>query len=146
MTPSDWISPLADLATIAAVLFAGAGLLYTGKQMELTRKATSAQLLLQVDDVFREHDETIRKLREGTLKGDEFEVQRVMGAMERLHILVTKGLVDPEEIDDLHGWQLEALLGNEHVRAEMELHPDGWRRLTDLQARLVAQRSRPRTR
>jgi hypothetical protein len=28
----------------------------------------------------------------------------------------------------------------------MELHPDGWRRLTDLQARLVAQRSRPRTR
>ena len=141
MTLSEWISPLADLATIAAVLFAGAGLLYTGKQLELTRKATGAQLLLQVDDIFREQDETIKRLREGSLKGDEFEVQRVMGTMERLHILVVKGLVEPEEIDDLHGWRLEALLDNEHVRAEMQR--SDWRRLSDLQARLIARRRRP---
>jgi hypothetical protein len=112
--------------------------------MELTRKATSAQLLLQIDDVFREHDETIRKLREGTLKGDEFEVQRAMGAMERLHILVVKGLVEPEEIDDLHGWRLEALLSNAQVRAEMQRND--WRRLSELHARLVAKRGQPRNR
>jgi hypothetical protein len=141
----DWITLLADLATIAAVLFAGAGLLYTGKQLELTRKATGAQLLLQVAEVFHEHDETIRKLRDGTLKGDEFEVLRVMGALESLHILVTKGLVAPEEIDDLHGWRLETLFGNEHVRAELERYPDGWRRLTELQSRLVANRIRSRS-
>ena len=142
MTALEWISPLADVATIAAVLFAGAGLLYTGRQLELTRKATGAQLLLQVDDIFREQDETIRQLREGTLKGDEFEVQQVMGTMERLQILLLKGLVEPEEIDDLHGWRLEALLNNEHVRAEMKR--SDWRRLSDLEARLAAQRSRSR--
>lgn len=141
MATPDSISALADLATIAAVLFAGAGLLYTGKQLELTRKATGAQLLLQVAEVFHVHDETIRKLRDGTLKGDEFEVLRVMGAVESLHILVVKGLVAPEEIDDLHGWRLEALFGNEYVRAELARYPEGWRRLTEFQARLVAQRS-----
>ncbi len=140
MSSPNWISPLADLATIVVVLFAGAGLVYTGKQLELTRKATGAQLLLQVDDVLRQYDETIRSLREGTLEGDEFEVQQVMAAMERLHILVAKGLVDVDEIDDLHGWRLDALLGNEKVRAEIARY--GWTRLTDLERRLADHRSR----
>jgi hypothetical protein len=133
---------LAELATVVAVLVAAAGLIYTGKQLELTRKATGAQLLLQVDEALREFDATIYGLRDGSVKGDEWEVQRLMGAMERLHVLVTKRLVDAEEVADLHGWRLEALLHNEKVRAYVRQYPNEWRRLTDLEALLSAHRSR----
>jgi hypothetical protein len=129
------------VATTAAVLVAAAGLLYTGKQSELTRKATAAQLLLQVDEALREYDETSHGLRNGLLQGDEFEVLQLMGAMERLHVLVSKGLVDANEIDDLHGWRLEALLNNEKVRAYLNQYPYEWRRLTDLEQRLAAHRT-----
>lgn len=142
MTPALWVSIISDVATTAAVLVAAAGLLYTGKQLELSRKATAAQLLLQVDAALREFDETINGLRDGSLRGDEFQVQQLMGAMERLHVLVTKGLVDADEIADLHGWRLEALLDNEKVRAYLNQYPYEWRRLTDLEQRLAEQRTR----
>ena len=119
----------------------GGGSSDSGKQLELSRKATGAQLLLQVDDVLRQYDETIRSLREGTLEGDEFEVDLVMAAMERLHILVAKGLVDVDEIDDLPARvALDALLGNEKGRAEIARY--GWTRLYDLERRLADHRSR----
>ena len=142
MPSPPWLSIIPDVATVIAVLVAAAGLLYTGKQLELARKATAAQLLLQIDESLREFDETISRLRDGSLRGDEFEVQRLMGAMERLHVLVTKGLVDPEEIDDLHGWRLEALLRNEKVRSYVDEYPNEWRRLTDLERRLAAHRTK----
>ena len=112
MPPPSWLSTIPDVATVIAVLVAAAGLLYTGKQLALARKATAAQLLLQVDESLREFDETSFGLRDGLLRGDEFDVQRLMGEMERLHILVTNGLIDPREIADLRGWRLEALLRN----------------------------------
>ncbi|MGH2618350.1 MAG: hypothetical protein ACRDJC_24230 [Thermomicrobiales bacterium] len=142
MPSPQWLSIIPDVATVIAVLVAAAGLLYTGKQLELTRKATAAQLLLHVDESLREFDETIFRLRDGSVRGDEFEVQRLMGAMERLHVLVTNGLIDPGDIDDLHGWRLEALLRNEKVRSYITEYPNEWRRLTDLHQRLAEHRTR----
>jgi hypothetical protein len=144
VSPYQWLSIIPDLAAVVAVLVAAAGLIYTGKQLELSRKATSAQLLLEVDEALREFDVTALGLRDGSVKGDEPEVVRLMGAMERLHVLVTNGLVDPGEIDDLHGWRLEALLRNEKVRAYVDQYPNEWRRLTDLEQRLSGHRKRSR--
>jgi hypothetical protein len=138
----QWLSIIPDVATVIAVLVAAAGLLYTGKQLELSRKATAAQLLLQVDESLREFDETIYGLRDGSVRGDEFEVQRLMGAMERLHVLVSEGLIDPGDIDDLHGWRLEALLSNERVRTYLAQYPKEWRRLMELEQRLTEHRTR----
>jgi hypothetical protein len=144
VTPLQWLTIIPDFAAVLAVLVAAAGLIYTGKQLALSRKATSAQLLLEVDEALREFDVTALGLRDGSVKGDEPEVLRLMGAMERLHVLVTNGLVDPAEIDDLHGWRLEALLRNEKVRAYVTQYPNEWRRLTDLEKRLSAHRKQPR--
>jgi hypothetical protein len=144
VSPFQWLTIIPDLAAILAVLVAAAGLIYTGRQLELSRKATSAQLLLEVDEALREFDVTALGLRDGSVKGDEPEVVRLMGAMERLHVLVTNGLVDPGEIDDLHGWRLEALLRNEKVRAYVDQYPNEWRRLTDLEQRLSEHRKRSR--
>lgn len=141
MPPPEWLSNVSDLATVIAGLAAAAGLLYTGKQLQLSRRATAAQLLLHLDESLREFDETIFRLREGSLRGDEFEVQRLMGGMERLHVLVTHGLIDPEEIDDLHGWRLDALLRNETVRSHIDAYPNEWRRMTDLERILAEHRT-----
>lgn len=138
----NWLTIVPDLAAVIAVLVAAAGLLYTGKQLELARKAAGAELLLQVDEALREFDETVQRLREGSLKGDELEVQRLMGAMERLHVLVSKGLVEPEEVADLHGWRLEALLGNERVRAYLRQYAHEWRRLMELERVMAESRGR----
>ena len=143
MTPPFWLSEIANLAEVVAVLIAAAGLIYTGKQLQLSRKATGAQLLLQVDEALREFDGTAIGLRDGTLKGDEREVQRLMGTMERLHVLITKGLVDAVDIDTLHGWRLEALLGSEYVRAYISEYEREWWRLTDLERILAEARERP---
>ena len=141
MTAPEWVSVISDLATLVAVLVAAAGLIYTGRQWELSRKATSAQLLLYVDEALREFDATILGLRDGTVSGDDYEVHRLMGAMERLHVLITKGLVDAAEIDDLHGWRLRALLQNDRVRAYLDQFPNDWRRLTELDRLLSEQRT-----
>jgi hypothetical protein len=142
VNPPEWVSISSDLATVVAVLVAAAGLIYTGKQLELERKAMGAQLLLQIDETLREFDSTIFGLRDGSLQGDEIEVQRLMGAMERLHVLVTKKLVDAGEIDDLHGWRLQELLNNERVRTYLNQYPTEWRRLTDLDRLLSDHRTR----
>jgi hypothetical protein len=142
VTGLQWVSVVADLATLVAVLVAAAGLIYTGRQWELARKATSAQLLLNVDAALREFDATIFALRDGAVQGDDYEVHRLMGAMERLHVLITKGLVDAVEIDDLHGWRLQALLQNDKVRAYLDQYPDDWRRLTELDRLLSDQRTK----
>jgi hypothetical protein len=144
VSPFQWLTIIPDFAAVLAVFVAAAGLIYTGKQLALSRKATSAQLLLEVDEALREFDVTALGLRDGSVKGDEPEVLRLMGAMERLHVLVTNGLVDPAEIDDLHGWRLEALLHNEKVRAYVAQYPNEWRRLTDLEKRLTEHRKRTR--
>lgn len=141
MPPPEWLSSVSDLATVIAGLAAAAGLLYTGKQLQLSRKATAAQLLLHVDESLREFDETIFRLRDGSLRGDEYDVLRLMGGMERLHMLVTHGLINPAEIDDLHGWRLDALLGNEYVRSYIAAYPNEWRRLTDLDRILAEHRT-----
>jgi hypothetical protein len=132
--PPDWLANVSNLATVVAGIAAATGLLYTGKQLRLS------QLLLDVDESLREFDETIFRLRDGSLRGDEFEVQRLMGGMERLHVLVTHGLIAPEEIDDLHGWRLDALLRNENVRSYIDAYPNEWRRLTDLDRILTEHR------
>lgn len=142
MISADVISLIADVATVLAVGVAAAGLFYTGRQMDLARKAAGTQLLLQVDGLLRDHDETFQKLQEGTLRGGEFDVRRVMGYMERLNVLVTTGLVEPGVIDDLHGWRLESLLGNENVRVYLKQFPDAWRQLTELDRRLSEHRAR----
>jgi hypothetical protein len=139
--PPDWLANVSDLATVVAGLAAATGLLYTGKQLQLSRQATAAQLLLHVDESLREFDETIFRLRDGSLRGDEFEVQRLMGGMERRHVLVTHGLIAPEEIDDLHGWRLDALLRNENVRSYIDAYPNEWRRLTNLNRILTEHRT-----
>jgi hypothetical protein len=125
---------------LVAVLVAAAGLIYTGRQWELARKATSAQLLLNVDAALRDYDATIFGLRDGTVPGDDYEVLRLMGAMERLHVLITKGLVDASEIEDLHGWRLQALLQNDKVRAYLDQYPNDWQRLSELDRLLSEQR------
>jgi hypothetical protein len=140
--PPQWLSVIANVAETLAVLVAAAGLLYAGKQLELSRKATGAELLLQVDQALREYDGTVLGLRDGSLKGDERDVQLLMGAMERLHVLITKGLVDPEDIDDLHGWRLEALLRNDYVSSYVKDYSQEWRRLTELERLFSEARAR----
>jgi hypothetical protein len=140
----QWLSIIPDLAAILAVLIAAAGLLYTGKQLELSRKATAAQLLLQVEIALREFDAITMGLVDGSVQGDHPEVLRLMGALEPLQVLVAKGLVDAAEIEDLHGWRLQALLRNEKVRAYVDQYPNEWRRLTDLEQRLSEHRNRSR--
>jgi hypothetical protein len=142
VNPSQWLSIIPDVAAILAVLVAAAGLFYTGKQLELSRKAAGAELLLLVDEALREFDGTVLGLRDGSLKGDERDVQRLMGAMERLHFLVAKGLVDAADMDDMHGWRLEALLSNEYVSVYIKDYPQQWRRLTDLERLFAETRTR----
>jgi hypothetical protein len=138
------ISLVADVATVLAVAVAAAGLFYTGRQMDLARKAAGTELLFQIDALLREHDETFQKLQDGTLRGDEWEVQRVMGYMERLNVLIATGLVAPEVIEDLHGWRLENLMSNNRVRARVAQFPAGWRQLTELDQRLSEYRAQSR--
>jgi hypothetical protein len=142
MAIPQWLTIIPDLAAILAVLIAAAGLIYTGKQLELSRRATAAQLLLQVELALREFDATAMGLRNGSIKGNDPEVQRLMGAMEPLQVLVAKGLIDAAEIDDLHGWRLEILLLDEQVRAYIDQYPNEWRRLTDLDRLLAAHREK----
>lgn len=141
MASPQWLTIIPTLSAVLAVFVAAAGLFYAGKQWELSRKATAAQLLLQVEVALREFDVVAMGLRSGSMKGDEPEVQRLMGAMEPLQMLLEKGLVDAAEIDDLHGWRLEALMRNEKVRAYIDAYPIAWQRLTDLERRLAEHRT-----
>jgi hypothetical protein len=135
------VSDVADVATIAATLFAGGGLFYTGKQWALSRKATAAQLLLQVDDLIHRHDQVFEDLKDRKLTGEEYSVRRAMGSLERLNVLVEADLVKLRWVEDLHGWRFKQLQANDQVQGRLRSYPEGWKQFIDLSRKLAVLRS-----
>lgn len=137
------VNDLATVATITATLIAAGGLFYTGMQWALSRKATAAQLLLQIDELIRQHDDVFEGLKDRRLTGEEFTVRRAMGALERLNVLVEAKLVDLSLIDDLHGWRFKRLEANDKVQERLKNHPEGWKQFRALSSKLAALPQQP---
>jgi hypothetical protein len=132
---SPTIQVVAGVATVAAVGFAGWQIHLANKQFALSRDATKAQLLLQVDGLIQTHNPLYQRLR-NKLDVDPFEVGRAMGALERLNVLVEQGLADVQLIDDLHGWRFKLLLDNPEVQRRLSARSGGWTQFRKLSQKL----------
>ena len=129
---------LTDVSTGLGLLLAAAGLFYTGRQFQLSRKIAMASFLFQFDKMLSEYQTVHMKLRPGgewSSRGagpetneEWIEVERYMGLFERLYILTKDNLVDVVVINRLYGYRLRNINKNQIIRVEkLEKRAEGWR-------------------
>jgi hypothetical protein len=127
---------LAAVGSIVATTIAIFSLRQTTTALDLSRKATSAQLFFDIDDKLRNYNETLRKLRDINYNDDEYEIRRAMGAVERLNLLLDQELVPLKMVKDLHQWRVVTLMENLWVQQRIREYPVEWSNLTALAKRL----------
>lgn len=104
----------------------GLGLLYAARQLRISRKIARGEFLLHLYELVQEHNCVHAALTDhgrwankmGGPRSDEewFSVDRYMGLLESLQVLVEDGFLDARTVDRQYGHRIAAIAGNDVIR------------------------------
>jgi hypothetical protein len=136
---------------IISTLVAVAGLAYAAYQIRLSRNATMAGVLLQIEQLLADHGEVHSKLRPGgvwaspgagpSTPEEWITVEVYMGLLERIGVLVDKGLLDLDVVASAYGYRMGNLVANERIRTtKLEGEARSWQSFLSLWEKVRARR------
>jgi hypothetical protein len=140
----------ATFLTAAGLLLTGVGLLYAARQLRISRKIARGEFLLHLYELVQEYNPVHNELTgDGRwaheTSGPESEedwrqVDRYMGLLESLQILVEDGFLDLKTVDRQYGHRVVALVRNEAIRRRcLEERSYRWRDFISLVSGLKTQ-------
>ena len=119
------LDDLVSFGTILGVIIALITLLYMAYQIKLTRDIACGQFWLELEKMFKEHDEVHIKLRPGgdwcfTNKGpstniDWVQVEDYLGLFEHCKIMLDKGLIDWTTFKKIFGYRINNIMCNQKI-------------------------------
>src|SRR5690554_6216927 len=113
-----------DLAAIG-LLLTGIGLLINSYQIWQTKQVALGQFLLQFDEMFIAHAAVHHSLRSDGKWAhnidpeDMKEVEAYVGLLERLGVLVDKGVIDKDIARDLYGYRVRNVVRNPSIHSTL---------------------------
>lgn len=120
------IDTFAAIGTAVGLILTGLGLVLAVLQMRESRKVALGQFLLNLDEMFLEHQEVHIALRPGGKwfndsshpNGSEewAMVEDYMGLFEQVYILIDKGMIDKDIIERIYRYRLVNIVAHETIR------------------------------
>jgi hypothetical protein len=119
------IDTAASVIAGIGVVLTGIGLIFAGYQLRDSRRVAQGEFLLQLDEMFRHHQEVHLALRQGDwsdgVSGPETNeewaaVDAYMGLFERVYILIERKIIDKEIVDRLYGYRVRNIVTNDPIR------------------------------
>lgn len=137
---------LTDKIAVVALLLNALALFYNATQIRLAKNVARGQFLLQLDQMFLQHDEVHTRLletgwpdgRQGPNTGKEWiAVEKYMGLFERIQVLIDDGIVDLKTINHLYGFRVFSIVQNPIIFQEKLVNrKDHWQEFIRLHAAL----------
>lgn len=129
---------LETIAGLIGLFLTGVGLIYTGRQIQESRKIARGEFLLHLDELFQQHNDVHLLLRpggdyaEGRRKPDSAQewsaVERYMGLFERVKALIDDKIIDLDTVNRFYGYRLFNIVDNEAIRKfKLEQEAEFWR-------------------
>jgi hypothetical protein len=149
---TDWI---VAIATAVGAPLAAVGVIVAAVQLRGQRRATEAQLVLELDELFKAHDKTHRKFRPGEVEAtddvgrwwgknaegpdsaqDWADVEAYMGLFERVSRMIEDGLIKEKTFNVLYGYRIKNILSNQRVvQKKLVERGEYWEHFIDLARR-----------
>jgi hypothetical protein len=116
---------IGSMVTAGGLILAVKNLKYLSKQIEDARRVARGEVLLRLDELFKDHKEVHLRLRGGDWSADRggpdsieewAAVERYMGFFERIQLLIDDQLIDLETFDRAHGYRVLNIANNSVIR------------------------------
>jgi hypothetical protein len=116
---------ITELLTAAGLIFVGIGLLYAARQLRLSKNIANSDFFLHYYEIIQQYNDIHAYLTEngpwvGNKGGPGSEeewarVDRYMGLLEVMQILIEDKLLDKKTMDRLYSHRIVALVGNQAI-------------------------------
>jgi hypothetical protein len=116
----------ATFLTAAGLFLTGIGLLYAARQLRISRKIARGEFLLHLFELVQNYNEVHYALTEDgrwangvsgpKTQEDWRQVDRYMGLLESLQILIEDGFLDLKTVDRQYGHRVVALVRNKAIQ------------------------------
>lgn len=134
---------LTQLATIVAAAVAVVALLYTAYQVRSNAFTSRASFWLELERMFRTHDDVHLKLRPGGEWSDGVSgpksaqewgaLEDYMGLFEHCEIMIRLGLIDVRTFSDIFAYRLNNIVANcTVVEAKLQREAKSWENFLSL--------------
>jgi len=131
------------IAGLIGLLLTGIGLIYTGRQIQESRKVARGEFLLHLDELFQQHNDVHLLLRPGGDYAEERRkpesaqdwaaIERYMGLFERVKALVDDKIIDLDTVSRFYGYRVFNIAANETIQKyKREQRAESWRDFNDL--------------
>jgi hypothetical protein len=141
-TLSDW----ANVATVLGAILGVIALGYTGLQIRQATRTQRADFWLTLRQMFAEHQEIHRKLRDGEWPNDDVtypdeddwaKLEAYMGLFEHCEIMLEDRILDWRTFYHIYRYRIELILSNPLiVRDKLIRRREGWERFLNLVRRM----------
>lgn len=132
-----------NVLAIIGLFLTGAGLLYTGWQIQQSKMIARGEFLLHLDELFQQHIEIHTHLRPGgdyaigkrkpNSVEDWVAIEMYMGLFERIKVLVDSKIIDLDTIKRLYGYRVLNIVANDAIRrTKIEQEADNWHDFIEL--------------
>jgi hypothetical protein len=153
-----WWTAFSSVATAVGSIVAAVGLVmaalgvkYAARQMEQTKKLARGEFLLRLEELFKDHIETHRRLRPGgewsqntgpTTNAEWSDVERYMGLFERINVLVNDEIIALDYVDHFYGYRILNIARNPVINdAKLVRAAESWQGFIELWRKVEANRS-----
>lgn len=148
--PNDFFPKLESISTAAGTLVAGVGLMltgfglvYTARQLRLSRHVAEAESYLRIDELLHHYRDVYLKLfpegkwghgRNGPVSAEDLcDVVMYMGLFERVKVLVDRKMIDLDVIKRLYGYRIKHIVNNPVIfKRKCVEQVNGWRDFVEL--------------